>query len=78
MPLFCKQCNGRRTPIFQKEENKSFWLCEKCNNFVDEKDYIIREITEAERKEMDQKLKDFENDTSSISKENMTRRKGVN
>ena len=78
MPLFCKQCDERRVPIFQKEENISFWLCEKCENFVDADDNIIRELKESERKALDKELEDFERDTESLPKEKMTRRKGVN
>ena len=78
MPLFCKQCNERRVPIFQKEENTSFWLCEKCQNFVDADDNILRELKESERKALDKELEDFERDTESLPKEKMTRRKGVN
>ena len=78
MPLFCKQCNGRRVPIFQAEEKTSFWLCEKCENFVDSEDVIIREWTKAEKDEMNSKLEEFEKSTASIPEEKMVRRKGVN
>lgn len=78
MTLFCKQCEGRRVPIFQKEENTSFWLCEKCGNFTDADDNIIRELSESERKGLEKELEDFERDTVSLPKEKMTRRKGVN
>ena len=44
MPLFCKQCNGRRFPKWIKEENKTIWLCETCGNFVDSEDNIIRDV----------------------------------
>lgn len=43
MPLFCKQCNGRRFPKWIKEESVTLWHCEKCGNFTDTKDFIIRE-----------------------------------
>jgi len=43
MPLFCKQCNSRRLPKWMKAENVTLWLCEKCRNFVDAEDFIIRE-----------------------------------
>ena len=78
MTLFCKQCDERRVPIFQKEENTSFWLCEKCGNFTDADDNIIREITQEEQKGLEKELEDFEKDTQSLPKEKMTRRKGVN
>lgn len=78
MPLFCKQCDERRVPIFQKEENTSFWLCEKCGNFCDQTDNIIRELTELEKKELKEEVENFENDTAKLPQEKMTRRKGVN
>lgn len=77
MPLFCKQCNSRRLPIYQQEENRSLWLCEKCRNFVDEKDYIIREQTDKEREEDKKRQEEFER-TSNFPKEKLVRRKGVN
>ena len=46
MPLFCKQCNSRRLPKWMKAENMTLWLCEKCGNFVDAKDFIIRDVSE--------------------------------
>tara|TARA_B110001454_G_scaffold155763_1_gene145067 strand:+ start:681 stop:917 length:237 start_codon:yes stop_codon:yes gene_type:complete len=78
MTLFCKQCNGRRVPIFQKTENISFWLCENCENFTDADDNILRELTELEKIEMKKELEDFKKDNSKFSKEKMIRRKGVN
>jgi len=78
MPLFCKQCNERRYPIFQVEEKTSFWLCEKCENFVDAEDVIIREWTKEEKDKQNSKLEEFEKSTASIPKESMSRRKGVN
>lgn len=78
MPLFCKQCNGRRCPIFQEAEKTSFWLCEKCENFADSEDNIIREWTKAEKEEANSKLEEFEKSTASIPEEKMVRRKGVN
>ena len=60
MPLFCKQCNERRFPIVQQKDKAPLWLCEKCENFVDGEDTIIRELTKEEREEMDKKLQDFE------------------
>ena len=78
MPLFCKQCNDRRLPIFQETEKITLWLCEKCENFVDQEDMIIRELTKSEKQEMEKKLEEFRNSTSSMSGEKLTRRKGVN
>ena len=78
MTLFCKQCNGRRVPIFQRTENTSFWLCENCKNFADADDNILRELTELEKIEMKKELEDFKKDNSKFSKEKMVRRKGVN
>ena len=43
MPLFCKQCNGRRFPKWMEAEKVTLWHCEKCGNFADDKDFIIRE-----------------------------------
>ena len=77
MPLFCKQCNNRRLPICQEEENRSLWLCEKCKNFVDAEDYIVREQTDEERAEEKRKDDEFEK-TSNFTKEKLVRRKGVN
>ena len=67
MPLFCKQCNNRRLPIYQEEENRSLWLCEKCKNFVDAEDYIVREQTDEERAEEKRKDDEFEK-TSNFTK----------
>ena len=78
MPLFCKQCNDRRLPIFQETKKITLWLCEKCENFVDQEDMIIRELTKSEKDEMEKKLEEFEKSTSSMSGEKLTRRKGVN
>ncbi len=78
MPLFCKQCNGRRLPIFQYSENKTLWLCETCENFVDADDVIIREFTKSEKDEIKVKLEEFEKSTESLPAEKMNRRKGVN
>ena len=77
MPLFCKQCNNRRMPIFQKAENISLWLCEKCKNFVDAEDVIIREQTKEEIEDAKKKAEEFEK-TSNFPKEKLVRRKGVN
>jgi len=77
MPLFCKQCNERRLPIFQRTDKITLWLCEKCENFADPKDIIVRELTAVEKKEMKDKLDNFE-DTLVLTGEKMKRRKGVN
>jgi hypothetical protein len=77
MPLFCKQCNERRLPIFQRTENITLWLCEKCNNYVDPKDIIIRERTKSEKDEADAKIDNFKK-TVVLTGEKMKRRKGVN
>ena len=78
MPLFCKQCKGRRLPIFQSDEKIALWLCEKCGNFANQDDKIIRELAKSERDEMDAKLEDFRKSTESLSGEKRERRKGVN
>ena len=78
MPLFCKQCNGRRLPIFQYTEKLTLWLCETCENFVDAEDVIVREFRKSEKDEINAKLVEFEKSTASLSAEKMTRRKGVN
>ena len=48
MPLFCKQCSGRRLPKTVMPENRTLWLCENCKNFVDLEDFIVREAKEGE------------------------------
>jgi len=53
------------------------WLCEKCENFVDPQDIIIRELTKSEKDEMNAKLENFKNSVV-LTGEKMTRRKGVN
>ena len=77
MPLFCKQCNDRRLPIFQTTEKMTLWLCEKCENFVDPQDNIIREWAKSEKDEANSKLENFKNSVV-LTGEKMTRRKGVN
>ena len=77
MTLFCKQCNERRYPIFQREENITLWLCEKCDNWADAKDVIIRERTKSEKDASDAKIDNFEK-TVVLTGEKMKRRKGVN
>ena len=59
MPLFCKQCESRRLPVMLSAGEKTMWLCEKCKNFVDMEDFIIREQTEEERQESKRKLEEF-------------------
>ena len=39
---------------------ETLWLCEKCKNFVNNDDFIIREQTEEERQEIKRKLEEFE------------------
>jgi hypothetical protein len=41
MSLFCEKCSNRRLPKWNKEENKTNWLCETCCNYVDDKNNII-------------------------------------
>jgi len=72
MPIY------RRLPIFQYSEKITIWLCEKCENFVDPNDIIIREITESEKNGIKAKLEKFRNDIISLPAEKMSRRKGVN
>ncbi len=59
------------------EEKITLWLCEKCENFVDPDDNIVREQTETEKNEMNAKLENFKN-TMVQTGEKMSRRKGVN
>ena len=49
MTLFCKQCNERRLPIVFAKDKAPLWICEKCNNFADGEDVIIREVTKEEK-----------------------------
>jgi len=77
MTLFCKQCNERRFPIVFAKDKAPLWLCEKCENFADGEDTIIRELTAEEKKEMNAKLEDFENNAVQTG-EKLKRRKGVN
>ena len=77
MTLFCKQCNERRLPIVFANDKPPLWLCGKCENFADGEDTIIREWTKEEKKDMDKKLEDFENNTK-LNGEKLKRRKGVN
>jgi len=58
MSLFCKQCESGRLPVMLSEGEKTMWFCEKCNNFVDKKDVIMREQTNEEKQEAKRKLKE--------------------
>jgi len=77
MTLFCKQCNERIFPIVQQKDKAPLWLCEKCENFADGEDTIIRELTAEEKKEMNAKLEDFDNNAVQTG-EKLKRRKGIN
>jgi len=44
MSLFCKKCNGRRLPKWKKEENRTYWMCETCEDYVDSENNIICKI----------------------------------
>jgi len=76
--LFCKECNGRRLPIAFPEERDALWLCEKCKNFVNIKDEIIREWTDKEIEENKVKLENFNNDVTIEKTPEIKRRSGVN
>ena len=78
MSLFCKECNGRRLPIAFPEERDALWLCEKCKNFVNIKDEIIREWTDKEIEENKVKLENFNNDVTIEKTPEIKRRSGVN
>jgi len=77
MTLFCKQCNERRLPIVFAKDKPPLWLCNKCENFADAVDTIVRELGKEEKDEMNKKLKDFESNTV-LNGEKLHRRKGVN
>jgi hypothetical protein len=77
MTLFCKQCNERRLPIVFAKDKAPLWLCNKCGNFADGEDVIIREITKEEKEDIKKKEDDFENNTE-LNGEKLKRRKGVN
>jgi len=77
MSLFCKQCQSRRLPVILSVGEKTMWLCEKCKNFADIDDVIIREQTEAEIQENIRKSEEFE-DAIIAQGEKLIRRKGVN
>ena len=78
MSLFCKECNGRRLPIAFPEERDALWLCEKCKDFVNIKDEIIREWTDKEIEENKVKLENFNNDVTIEKTPEIKRRSGVN
>ena len=44
-------------------ENKTLWLCEKCKNFVDSEDFIVRE---AESNECQTSQEDYKKWVKSI------------
>ncbi len=77
MTLFCKQCNERRMPIVFAKDKAPLWLCEKCGNFADGNDVIVREQTKEEKDEMNTKLEKFQKDFVPTG-EKKSRRKGVN
>ncbi|AFS80239.1 hypothetical protein NKOR_01665 [Candidatus Nitrosopumilus koreensis AR1] len=77
MPLFCKQCNERRYPQYSELDKGTLWLCNKCQNYTDSEDVIIREQTEQERADIQAKSEEFER-TSNFPAEKLSRRKGVN
>ncbi|KFM17220.1 hypothetical protein SCCGRSA3_00652 [Marine Group I thaumarchaeote SCGC RSA3] len=77
MPLYCKQCEERRYPLYNTNDKETLWLCNKCQNYTDADDVIIREQTQEERDEIKAKAKEFER-TSNFSGEKLSRRKGVN
>ncbi|MDH3339765.1 MAG: hypothetical protein OEL84_00615 [Nitrosopumilus sp.] len=77
MSLFCKQCQSRRLPVILSAGEKTMWLCEKCKNFADIDDFIIREQTEEEIQENIRKIEEFKNVTIAQG-EKLVRRKGVN
>ena len=77
MTLFCKQCNERRLPLVFAKDKAPLWLCNKCGNFADGEDVIIREITKEEKEDIKKKEDDFQNNTE-LNGEKLKRRKGVN
>jgi len=44
MSLFCEKCNSRRLPKWKKEENRTYWMCETCEDYVDGENNIISKI----------------------------------
>ncbi len=77
MPLYCKQCEERRYPQYSVDDKGTLWLCNKCQNYTDAEDMIIREQTQEERDGIKAKSEEFER-TSRFSGEKLSRRKGVN
>ena len=51
-------------------ENKTLWLCEKCKNFVDSEDFIVRE---AESNECQTSQEDYKKWVKSIPATNGTK-----
>ena len=62
--------------MFAKDK-APLWICEKCENFADGDDVIIRPVTITEKDEIKKKLDDFEKNTE-LNGEKLSRRKGVN
>lgn len=77
MPLFCNKCESRRYPQYSESDNGTLWLCNKCQNFANSDDEIIREQTEQERADVRAKSEEFDR-TSNFPVEHRSRRKGVN
>jgi hypothetical protein len=44
--LFCEKCNSRRLPKWKKEENRTYWMCETCEDYVDGENNLICKIIE--------------------------------
>ena len=78
MPLFCKQCDERRYPIYQAGDSLTLWLCEKCENYTDSDDNIVREQTDDEKNIRSGHFEDVKKFADSDSGEKLNRRKGVN
>ena len=70
MPLYCKQCEERRYPQYSSDDKGTLWLCNKCQNFTDADDVIIREQTQGERDAIKAKAEEFER-TSKFSGEKL-------
>ncbi|MHA7734644.1 KH domain-containing protein [Nitrosopumilus sp. S6] len=77
MPLHCKKCEERRYPQYSESDKGTLWLCNKCQNYTDAEDVIIREQTQEERDAVKAKAEEFEK-TSNFPAEKLSRRKGVN
>ena len=78
MPLFCKQCDERRYPIYQEGDSVTLWLCERCENFVDNDGMIVREQTGEEKRKRSDNFEEVRKFADSDSGEKLSRRKGVN